>query len=163
MRFTFVVEGQAQFDRSFNRVGKHVEDLRPVWDKIERVFYAIEDEQFKSEGAKGRSGKWKSLTRPYAKQKAQKYGVRPILQRSGDLYRSLTGKTSDTVLIKDKQEFGIGTRLFYAPFHQRGTSKMPAREPVSFADDQRTRMMKEIQKGLLEIIRKDPQINLEVK
>lgn len=155
MRFSFEIDGKAQFDRAFNRIGEHISDLRPVWGEVERVFYAIEEAQFKSEGAKGRSGKWKQLTRPYARRKAQQYGVQPILRASGKLESSLTGNTGDSILIQKEQEFGIGTRLFYAAFHQRGTEKMPAREPISFADDQRTDMQKGIQKGLLKIIRGD--------
>lgn len=163
MRFTFEVEGKAEFDRSFNRVGEHVSDLRPVWDKIERVFFDIESEQFKSEGSKGRSGKWKPLKRSYAARKERTHPGMPILQRSGRMMRSLTSKTGDTVLVKERQEFSIGTSLFYPAFHQTGTSKMPAREVISFSDQQRTRMTKEIQKGLLEIIRSDRAINLNVE
>lgn len=163
MRFTFEVEGKAEFDRSFNRVGEHVSDLRPVWNKIERTFHQIESEQFKSEGAKGRSGKWRPLTRNYAVYKAKKYPGMPVLQRSGRLYRSLTSNTGDSILIKTKDEFGIGTTLFYATFHQTGTKNMPAREPISFSDAQRTTLTKEIQKGLLEIIKSDRAINLDVE
>lgn len=158
-RFTFEINGVREFDRAFNRVTDHISDLRPVWDKIERTFYQIEREQFSSEGSAGRTGKWKPLTRPYAKRKAQKYGVQPILRASGKMASSLTGKTSDTVLIKDPQEFGIGTRLFYAAFHQTGTNKMPAREPISFSDENRRTLQKEMQKGLLEIIKSDPQVS----
>jgi phage gpG-like protein len=157
-RFSFEVAGVKEFDRAFNRVGEHISDLRPVWDKIERTFYKIEREQFDSEGSHGRTGKWAAITRPYAKRKAQKYGVQPILRASGKMAKSLTGNTSDTVLIKEKDEFGIGTRLFYAAFHQTGTNKMPARPPISFSDDDRRTLQKEMQKGLLEIIRGDRQI-----
>lgn len=158
MRFTFEVAGVKEFDRAFNRVEGHISDLRPVWDRVEREFYRIERGQFDSEGSAGRSGKWKPLSRKYAKQKAQRYGVQPILRALGKMAASLTGKTSDTVLIKEKQDFGIGTRLFYAAFHQKGTDKMPAREPISFSDDSRRDLQKEIQKGLLEIIKGDRQI-----
>ena len=157
-RYTFEINGVREFDRAFNRVGDHVSDLRPVWDKIEPVFHKIEREQFDSEGAAGRSGKWEPLSRPYARQKAQKYGVQPILRATGRMERSLTGDTVDSILIKEKQEFGIGTRLFYAAFHQTGTDRMPAREPISFSDAQRTEMTKEMQKGLLEIITRDKEV-----
>jgi phage gpG-like protein len=162
MRFTFEVEGKAEFDRSFNRVGEHVSDLRPVWDRVEKIFYRIEEEQFKSEGSKGRSGKWKPLKPEYAGRKAIEYPGKLVLERTGKLKSSLTGKTGDTVLIKEKQEFGFGTSLFYAQFHQTGTSKMPAREIFSFSDSTRTDITKEIQKGLLEIIKSDRQIKLDV-
>lgn len=160
MRFTFEVEGKAEFDRSFNRVRENISDLRPVWDRIERAFNRIEDEQFKSEGAKGRTGRWKPLSRRYAERKAVEFPGMPILQRSGRLYKALTGKSSDAVVVKTKEEFAIGTNLFYAAFHQTGTSKMPAREPISFSDDSRRTLTKEIQKGLLEIIRKETKLEV---
>jgi phage gpG-like protein len=158
MRFTFEFSGQVQFDRAFNRIEQHIEDLRPVWDEVERAFYKIEEEQFASEGAKGRSGKWKELSSPYKEIKAKTHPGMPILQRSGKLQRSLTGNTSDSVLRKEKQEFAIGTKLFYAPFHMEGTKNMPAREPISLSDTQRTFLTKEIQKSLLAIIKKDRQV-----
>jgi phage gpG-like protein len=155
MRFTFEIEGKAQFDRSFNRVEGHIKDLRPIWDRVERVFYRIEEEQFKSEGAKGRSGKWAKLSPEYAARKAIDYPGKLILERTGKLKSSLTSKTSDTVLIKEKQEFGFGSSLFYARFHQTGTKNMPARELFDFSDSQRTDITKEIQKGLLSYIKAD--------
>lgn len=159
MRFTFEIDGQVQFDRAFNRVKEHLEDLRPVWNEVERAFYKIENEQFASEGAKGRGGKWRPLSRPYAKQKARKWGVQPILRASGRLAKSLTGNTSDSVLVQTKQEFAIGTKLFYATFHQQGTSRMPQREVIAFSDAQRTDIQKAMQKGLLRIIRGDAVIS----
>lgn len=163
MRFTFEVDGKKEFDRSFNRVRDHIEDLRPVWDGLEKIMYQIEGEQFKSEGAKGRSGKWKDLSKDYAARKAIDYPGKSILVRTGRLESSLTSKTGDSILIKEKQEFGFGTSLFYAVYHQTGTSKMPARPPISFADEQRMQMTKAIQKGLLKIMKGDSQIKLEVQ
>lgn len=164
-RFSFEVQGKKEFDRAFNRVEEHIEDLRPVWPHVSREMFSIMDEQFKSEGAKGRSGQWKKLSADYAKWKSLNYPGQPILQRSGRLVAALTNKTGDTVLIEDKQEFGFGTSLFYAAFHQTGTSKMPAREIFSFSDESRTRLMKGVQKGLLEIIKRDRQVtqSLEVQ
>jgi phage gpG-like protein len=159
MRFSFELGNKVQFDRAFNRVEKHIEDLRPVWDRVEKIFYRVEQEQFKSEGSKGRSGKWKPLSPEYKKRKEIEYPGANILYRTGALERSLTSKTDDTLLIKEKQEFGFGTRLFYAAFHQEGTSKMPARPPFDFSDSQRTDITKEIQKGLLEIMKGDRQVN----
>ncbi len=158
MRLTFEVDGKVEFDRAFHRVGEKLEDLRPVWPAIEREFYAIEDEQFKSEGAKGRGGKWKPLSRPYAQQKANKYGVQPILRATGRLEKSLTSKTSDTRVVMEKQEFGIGTTLFYAAYHQSGTKKMPARPVISFSNETRTRLTKTMQKSLLAELRSDRNI-----
>lgn len=158
MRLTFEIDGKAEFDRAAQGVSEHLSDLRPVWPEVKRSIQRIEREQFASEGAKGRSGKWKPLSRAYAQRKGKRYGAQPILRASGKLERSLTGETADTILIEEPLEFGFGTRLFYAVFHQRGTSKMPAREVFSFSEQQRTDLMKGLQKGLLKVIRGDRRV-----
>ena len=163
MRFSFEIGSKVQFDRAFNRLGDHLEDLRPVWDEAEQAFYKIEREQFASEGAKGRSGKWAPLSRAYAVSKAAQYGSQPILRASGKLERSLTGNTGDSVLIKEKDEFSIGTKLFYATYHMEGTDNMPMREPISFSDAQRTDMQKAIQLSLIKIVRGDKSITQSIE
>lgn len=151
------IDGVPQFNRAFNRVQEHIEDLRPVWEEVEPAFYAIEEQQFKSEGSKG-GGAWKKLSPLYAKRKEKIYPGQPILQAKGTLYDSLTSKTANTTVIKEKQEFGIGTSLFYAMFHQRGTKKMPKRPPIDFGSDQKRDLGKAMQKGLLEILKRDPSV-----
>jgi phage gpG-like protein len=164
-RFSFEVQGKKEFDRAFNRVEEHISDLRPLWPHVTRTMQDIMEEQFKSEGSKGRGGKWKDLSPAYEKWKSINYAGKPILQRSGRMFDSLTSKTGDTVLIEEKQEYGFGTNLFYASFHQSGTTNMPARELFSFTDESRTRLTKGIQRGLLEIIKTDRQVtqSLEVQ
>jgi phage gpG-like protein len=153
MRFTFEVQGVRELDRTFLGVGQTISDLRPVWEYAERAFYAIEREQFASQGGAGRSGKWKELSAAYAKAKAKAYPGMPILQRTGRLMRSLTGNTGDSVLEKREQEFSIGSKVPYGRYHQSGTSKMPQRSPINFSEPQRTAMQKELQKGLLTVLR----------
>jgi phage gpG-like protein len=163
LRFTWEVEGVKILDRSFARIGEHLSDLTPVWDNVQREFWKIEDTQFKSENAKGASGTWKPLTRPYAKRKAQRYGVKTILRASDRLYGSLTGQTGDTVLIKDKMEFTIGTSLPYARYHQTGTGKMPKRPVIDFSEGQKRDLSKGIQRDILAVMRRDPGINVDIK
>lgn len=156
--FTFEVEGIPLFNRSFNRVQEHISDLRPVWDEVQTAFYRIENEQFKSEGARGGGGKWKRLSTTYAKRKAKLYPGMPILQATGRMYEALTSETADSAVVKTKDEFGIGTTLEYPHYHQKGTSKMPKRAPVDFGDQQKRDLQKSIQRGLLEIIKRDPTV-----
>lgn len=157
-QFTFTVDGVPQVSRAFNRVTDHISDLREVWDEVQVEFYKIEEEQFKSEGAKG-NGKWKALTPAYAKRKAKLYPGKPILQATGRLYEAMTSETADSAVVKTKDEFGIGSTLPYMVYHHRGTSKMAKRPVVDFSTDQRRRIQKSVQKGLLEILRRDPAIS----
>jgi phage gpG-like protein len=163
LNFKFEVEGVTILNRSFSRVNEHLSDLRPIWNTVQRDFWKIEDSAFKSEGAKGASGKWKALSRPYAKQKAQRYGVKTILRASDRLMQSLTSQTGDTILIKDKLEFGIGTSLPYAPYHQRGGGKLPKRPVIDFSESQKKDLTKAIQRDILAEMKRDSSIDLAIK
>lgn len=162
MNIRFEVEGVTILNRSFQRVGEHLEDLRPIWETVQRDFWKIEEAQFKSEGAKGAGGKWQALSRPYAKQKAQRHGVKTILRATDRLYSSLTGQTGDTLLFKEKQEFGIGTSVPYAKFHQTGAGKLPKRAVIDFSDSQKRDLSKAIQRDIITAMKRDPAINLEI-
>jgi len=157
-RFTFELLGVPLFDRAFNRVSEHIRDLRPVWDHVEKVFYDIEEQQFRSEGARG-NGRWQALSPAYAKVKAKRYPGKPILQARGALYESLTRKTDNSVLQKDPEEFAIGTSLFYAQYHQTGGRKLPKRPPIDFSESQRRELTKGIQVGLLTLLRRDLEVS----
>src|SRR3954467_3697629 len=106
LRLSFTFEGVKEVDRAFNRIDAHVSDLRPVWPVVTKTIQRIESEQFKSEGAKGRSGKGKPLTRNDTCFKRKKYGVKPILERTGALMRSMTSTTDDMILISEPLEYG---------------------------------------------------------
>lgn len=160
LRVTWEVEGVNILDRSFDRVNENITDLRPYWDNVQKEFWRIEEGQFKSENARGASGQWKPLSRPYAKRKAQRYGVKTILRASDRLQSSLAGQTGDTALFKDKMEFGIGTNLEYARYHQTGTKKMPKRPVIDFSESQKDELAKGLQRDILKAMRTT---GLEVK
>lgn len=156
-KFEFEILGTTQFRRAFNRVGDHISDLRDVWARVQPAFYKIEEEQFKSEGVKG-GGRWKALSPAYAKRKRRLYPGKPILQASGKLYAAMTSESPDSILIKTKDEFAVGTSLPYALAHQKGSGKLPKRPVVSFSNSQKKELQKEMQKGLLAVLQRDPAI-----
>lgn len=159
MRITVEVDGVKELDRAFISSRGHLEDLRPVWPVVERAFQKVEKEQFDSEGSKGRSGAWKPLTRKYAEWKKKVYGDKPILQRTEKLVKAMTSNTGDTIVVKEKDEFGYGTTLFYMPFVHK------ERPVVSLAKDQQDYITKEMQKGILAELKKDRTVtqSLEVQ
>lgn len=139
----------SEFDRSFTRFTELVSDFREIWPGVITEFRQIEREQFAGEGV-GRTGKWKPLSAGYAKWKAKRYPGMPILQRTQALFKSLTGNTSDSVVNPEKESLEIGTSLRYAVFHQRGVQgRLAQRKPIDFNEQQRTRLMKVIQKRML--------------
>jgi phage gpG-like protein len=167
IRFTVDVDGTAEFDRAFNRVEHHIADLTPVWAEVKQQVFEIEQDQFQSGGAKGASGKWAELSPKCEEVKIRKYGTFAVIAgpliATERLYRSLSRETEDTVYIAEPQEMTIGTSVPYAGYHQKGTSKMPARPPISLSGDQKKQIQKRIQRKLLDYVREtglsDPKEN----
>jgi len=154
IRFIFEIDGEEQFDRAFNRLD-HISDLRSIWGDVADEFYKIEAEQFASEGSAGASGKWAPLSALYAKSKIVKFPGKTILRRTDSLFASLTGKEAPGAIFRPMEsELQLGSSVPYGIYHQRGTSRMPARKPISMSEDQKRRMQKAIQKGLVQFIRR---------
>jgi phage gpG-like protein len=152
-RFRVEVLGEEIFNRAFNRIDS-LSDLRPIWSNVIREFYLIEAEQFESEGAAGASGRWAPLTDAYSKSKQVSHPDKTILRADDDLFDSLTDpEAAGAILRPDEQELTLGTSVPYATAHQRGTRRMPARPPISMGEQQKRRIQKSIQAGLVRFIR----------
>lgn len=155
VNFSASVDGVEVLDRSFNRVEEYISDFRNIWPSVADEFYAIEREQFDSQGAHGASGTWAPLSPAYAKYKAVKYPNQPILRATTALYQSMTSPDApDSVFRMDEQEMAIGTQREGAMAHQRGAGKMPARPPISLSEADKRRIQKAIQLPLVSYIRR---------
>ena len=152
-RFSISIDGKAEFDRTFIRVKEEFNDLTPEWEAAFDAFQTIEAQQFDSEGGAGASGKWKELSPDYKSWKELYYPGAPILERTGRLVESLTATTADTIKEIRPKSAEFGTKVPYAIKHQRGIG-VPKREIISFSEKQKTFMTKEIQKVLIERVRK---------
>lgn len=151
--FRAEVDGIEVLNRGFNRIEQIITDFRPIWPNVAGEIYAINQEQFDSEGGKGASGKWAALSPAYKKWKEINYPGQPILQREGHLIASLTDpEAADAIYQPGKDELVIGTRVPYATAHQRG-GRMPQRQIFSFSEQQKTRIQKAIQQGLVQFTR----------
>lgn len=156
LRFTGTVEGVEVLDRSFNRIDQYISDFRSVWPNVAKEFYAIEHEQFASEGAHGASGRWAPLSPAYAKFKAVTFPGQPILRATTSLYESMTNpEASDAIFRVEPTMLTIGTQDPKAMGHQRGVSKrnLPARPIISLTNDDKRRIQKSIQVGLVQFTR----------
>lgn len=152
MRFTVSFAGEEIFNRAFNRIDS-LSDLRPLYPEVIAAFYQFEREQFDTEGAAG-GERWTPLSPVYAEYKERVFPGQPILQAEGDLMVSLTDpEAAGAVLIPREDELIIGTSVPYAIHHQRGTRNMPKRPPLSFSEEQKHRMQKAIQAGLVRFVR----------
>lgn len=153
-RFRADVEGVEVLNRAFNRVEQIISDFRSIWPNVAREIYAIEGEQFDSEGSAGASGKWAALSAAYAQYKATAFPGQPILQAEGHMAASLTDpEAPDAVILFGRDELTIGSRDPKARAHHLGLGNLPARPIFSFSEQQKRRIQKSIQAGLVQFTR----------
>lgn len=153
-RISITFDDKDEFNRVFSRLDANFDDLTPIWPDVRDKFWAIEKEQFESEGSKGGSGRWKNLSRRYEQQKIARYGQgKKILEATGELRDALTGPNPGSYYVAGKKEVAIGTTLARGIYHQRGSDKMPARPPISFSDEQKRSMMKAVQAAMIKQLR----------
>lgn len=159
IKITLTIDGQDEFNRIFKRFDLVLTDLKLVWETVRDEFWRIEAEQFQSGGAAGASGKWAKLSKYTEAQKIAKYGsfalIAGPLHATEAMYKSLTRKTSDSIVDIQQNSISIGTQLFYASLHQKGSGKLPQRKIIDFSDKQKTQMTKAIQRTMLSELKKN--------
>lgn len=154
IRFTADISGDVQLDRAFNRITQLITDFRDVWPAVAEAFYEIETEQFNSQGSKGASGKWAPLSPAYAAYKAKAFPGEPILQATHSMVNSLTSPEAlDSIFRVDPMELVIGSKAPYALAHQTGGGRLPARPPISLSENDKRKLQKAIQAGLVKFTR----------
>jgi len=150
-RFRLEIAGEVAMDRGIARFADGIADYRPIWPVIEDDFYAQEKDQFRSEGEEG-GDKWSELSPDYAAWKEGHYPGKPILQRTGDLYDSLTNPNStNAVRREERKSLTLGSTLPYALYHQTGTENMPARPELQFPEVFKRSVMHHVQVYLVQI------------
>ncbi len=154
IQFTAEVQGVEVLNRAFNRIEEYISDFRGIWPNVAKEFYTIEHEQFATEGAHGASGKWAALSPVYAKFKAVTFPGMPILRATTSLYDSMTSPGApDSIFRMEPLEMTAGTQREGATAHQRGAG-LPARPIISLTGDDKRRMQKAIQTGLVQFTRR---------
>lgn len=149
IRFVGEINGVEVMNRAFNRVEERISDFRFIWPSFAAEFYAIEREQFASEGAHGLSGKWAPLSPAYKAYKTVAFPGMPILQATTALYQSMTSPDAlDSVFRPEVDQLTIGTKREGARVHQR------TRPVISLTEADKRRLQKSIQLPLVQFIRK---------
>jgi len=124
------VDGGVGFTRHLRKFEASVNDFTPLWNRFRRTFYYTELLQFASEGAYNQSG-WAKLSPAYGRWKEKNFPGRPILVLSGDLKASLTSAQARGSYFKSElKQMEIGSRIPYGIYHQAGSARMPARQPI---------------------------------
>lgn len=152
-RFRLDIAGEVQMDRGIARFADGVSDYRPIWPVIEDDFYALEKDQFKSEGAEG-GERWKALSPAYGAWKEAKFPGKPILQRSGDLVKSLTSPNDPNgVRIEEREVLTLGTQVPYAIYHQSTKPRkvLPRRPEILLTEGFKRTVMHHVQTYLVQM------------
>lgn len=148
LKFSATVEGVEILNRAFNRVEESISDFRPLWPAVAQEFYAIEREQFDTEGAAGASGKWAALSPAYKRWKEINYPGQPIMKLENTLFESLTDPEAlDAIFRPGKDELVIGSKT---PYARRQHQTRPL---ISMSESQKRRLQKAIQRGLVQFTR----------
>lgn len=148
LRLQVEIENETQFDRTFTRFTEQLRDLRDLWPGVIPELRDIAREQFAGEGV-GPAGNWPALSPKYAAWKAQRFPGKPILQRTGRLIESLTGNTADSIVEARPDYLDFGTRVPYGRYHHKGAGRLKRRKVFDLNEQQKTRLMKVIQRRLL--------------
>lgn len=154
INFSASVDGVPVLDRSFSRIDHYISDLRSVWPAVADEFYAMEVEQFASEGASGASGQWAGLSNAYAIFKAREFPGATILQATGGMLASLTDREApDAIYISEPHQLTLGSKDPKAIAHHRGLGNLPARPVISPSEARKRLMQKAIQRQLVRFTR----------
>lgn len=144
------VLGLPEFNLALGKLATRLADFKPVFAAIAPEFYAAEARQFESEG----QGSWPALAESTVKQKAAAgYGSKPILQRTGKLYESLTVQGAPfNVTDIGETEATFGTNVPYAILHQLGGGKLPRRREIDPTDADKQKFVSVAQTRMRELL-----------
>lgn len=107
---------------------KGLENLHGLWDRFTEEYYSQETRHFAA-------APWVPLSPVYAKRKAQHSPGKPLLRVTDLMFESFTkAGAAGGVRFPRNLSLELGSRDPKAPFHQLGTSRMPARPPLAEPD-----------------------------
>lgn len=148
------VSGMNQVTHNLGSIARGFSNFRPIFEKIGDDFRRTQENVFRSEGAfEGRSG-WVALSPQYRFQKAKLYGGKPILQATGALKTSFTRKGGNHISQISNDRIILGSSDPKGGYHQNGTSKMPARPPLTASNTTNRRWVRIAHKEIMDNIRR---------
>jgi len=127
---------------AFERGGQELRDFGTfLWPKLTPMLERHIAAQLDGQGT-GSTGSFAPLSAKYAAWKSAHYPGAPILQATRAMYEGLTDEASPFAFRQSSGDsYDFGTRgVTYSSFHQSGTARMPARQPLDFGQDVETEM-----------------------
>lgn len=141
------VYGAGQSASAMRRIGARGADMRPAMSAIRELLIEGNRRQFETSG--GFLGEpWERLAPGTVARKARMGQEATPMVATGALRESLEGGRGKRSRVT-RSSVMVGTSLFYAIFHIKGTSKgVPARPPLGIADSERVAALELIHRFL---------------
>lgn len=142
------------FDRALDEFADKLQRPADTFGRVfEDWFYQTEGEQFETQGAAGRSGRWPSLSPASLKHKARAGRGSRILVDRGVMQAALTQRGGLGSLIERSGDTIIFRLLHPAGLHQTGTRRMSQRKVVDPSDAQVRQLGEDVKRTAVEIVR----------
>lgn len=141
MKLSLDVYGEEQIDRELLRFSSYVGDPSPAFHKIADDMRENIGHRFEAEGPG-----WAKLAMSTLAAKAAAGLPAEILQATRKLMWSLTRKGGDHIEEIDDDSLRFGSADKKGRFHQKGTTKMPARRPIDFTEGDRRGFIRTLQR-----------------
>lgn len=151
------IKGLDQTVKNLASLAKNFKNFSTVFKKIAQDFRKTESSVFRSQGTyEGRQG-WQNLSISYSLSKTKNYPGKPVLIATGAMRNSFTKEGGNHIEHISNDKLIIGSSDPKANYHQNGTSKMPARPPLTSSNTTNRRwvriaheeIMSSIKKGLI--------------
>ena len=146
LRFAISIPGAQGFAVALSRFGDDISDFTAFWEgKFKTFWYALRQLDYASAG--GATGPmWAPLSPDYRRWKNAHFPSAPLLVLQGSMKASLLSPTaSGSIWRPSATRLEAGSSIPHAIYHQTGTSRMPARPPLRFAEQDRIRIGKLLQ------------------
>lgn len=163
LKITIGITGVPEVNRTLAIRMDRVKDLRPAWDKIEKVLMSFQKKVFLGKGAASYTAlgetlttvAWKALSSATVKYKQRhfpKWANSPLI-RTEKLMRAFTqsGDPVGAIRMKEPLVFVYGiddAEIPYAKYHHLGGSKLPKRPVLRVPDNMKKVIVKSIQAHL---------------
>lgn len=131
IQFSIQVPGAGALTTALSRYADKIDDFTPFWNEyFVPTWYSMMYIQYTSQGA-ATGQPWAPLSERYAAWKRKHYPGQPVGVLTGRAKGSLTSPFHpDSVVMKGRHSFAVGTDLNYPIYLQLGTRRMRARPPM---------------------------------
>jgi hypothetical protein len=144
--FRMYFEGEAILARDLDGIAERAEDMRPAWPAVIAYFRQMVEKAFATEGA-STGQKWPGLKLATAQDRLRKgfAGFHPILQRTGELKRSIDGGGGGFVeATTTSLAIGSNDPVFWYHQSRKPRKRLPRRAPVLTTAADRTELMRPV-------------------